>query len=212
MKDFTLTKEHIATILEDNDQSEDWFYALDETLPQYEVDTVLRVTGFLAQTCHESREYTALHENLNYRAETLLKVFPKYFNKSNVNNYAHQREKIANRVYANRMGNGPESSGDGYKYRGRGILQITGKNNYAACSQFIFGNDTLVKQPDLLKEDMNIAIKSACWFWTENNINVYCDSQDLEGMTRAINGGLNGIDDRIERYNFILETLTKQDV
>jgi putative chitinase len=207
MKDFTFTKEKLEQILVDNNQSDDWFLSLDEILPQYEIDTILRVTGFLAQTCHESRNYTALHENLNYKAETLLRVFPKYFNQTTARQYAHKREMIANRVYGNRMGNGPESSGDGYKYRGRGILQITGKKNYTACSQFIFNDDTLVTNPDLIETDMTIAIKSACWFWSVNNINQYCDDQDLEGMTKAINGGLNGIDDRIDRYNSILELL-----
>lgn len=210
MKDFTFTKDKLSQILVDNDQTDDWFFALDEVLPQYEIDTILRVTGFLAQTCHESRNYTVLHENLNYKAETLLRVFPKYFNKTTAQQYAHKREMIANRVYGGRMGNGPEQSGDGYKYRGRGILQITGKNNYSACSDYIFNDNTLVDNPDLIETDMNIAIKSACWFWSDNNINQYCDTQDLEGMTRAINGGLNGIDDRIERYNSILDILQQQ--
>lgn len=207
MRDFTFTKEKLSQILTGNEQSDDWFFALDEVLPQYEIDTILRVTGFLAQTCHESRNYTALHENLNYKAETLLRVFPKYFNKTTAQQYAHKREMIANRVYGNRMGNGPENSGDGYKYRGRGILQITGKNNYSECSQFIFNDETLIVNPDLIETDMNIAIKSACWYWSINNINQYCDEQDLEGMTKAINGGLNGIDDRIEKYNSTLEIL-----
>jgi putative chitinase len=205
MYDFPFTQKQIVAILADNQQAHDWYYALHENLEKYEINSILRVAGYVAQTCHESNNYNVLHENLNYRAESLLKVFPKYFNAATVQGYARQPEKIANRVYGGRMGNGPESSGDGYKYRGRGILQVTGKNNYRDCSMFIYGDERLLDTPELLESDMNDAVASACWYWTKNNLNIYCDNQDMKELTRRINGGYIGLDDRVLRYNAALE-------
>ena len=128
---FNFTVEKLAKFLPNNPYVEHWHEALCKVLPDYEINTVPRVAAFLAQTAHESGGYTALHENLNYRAETLCKIWPKYFPNMDVaNQYAHNQEAIANRAYANRMGNGSEESGDGFKYCGRGLIQLTGKSNY----------------------------------------------------------------------------------
>lgn len=130
-----LTLDQLKQLLPKNPYVEQWFQALSQLLPEYEIDTPQRIAAFIAQCAHESAGFTALKENLNYRASTLRKVFPKYFPDDAIaNRYAslpNKQEAIANRVYANRMGNGPEESGDGYRYCGRGLIQLTGKQNYS---------------------------------------------------------------------------------
>ena len=176
---------------------------LDNLLPTVGIDTKNRVAGFIAQCAHESGGFTIFSENLNYSAKGLMSVFKKYFpSESLANEYARKPEKIANKVYANRMGNGPESSGDGWKYRGRGIIQLSGKANYEAFSKYS-GID-VVNNPDLLATDISVAIKSAIWFWNKNKLNSYCDKGDFIGLTKRINGGLNGLKDRQDKLQKLM--------
>lgn len=173
---------------------EEYIDALNTVLPENGIDTPLRVAHFLAQVIHESGHFKTNVENLNYSASVLQSVFKKYFpNETIANEYARKPEKIANRVYANRMGNGDEASGDGWKYRGRGLIQLTGKNNYTACKTDM--KIDIVKNPDLLLVP-EYALKSACWFWNKNNLNQYADKDDIITITKRINGGTNGLDDR----------------
>lgn len=157
---------------------------------------------FLAQCGHESQGFTRLEENLNYSAKSLYNVFRKYFPTMGIaEEYARRPEKIANLVYGSRMGNGSAETGDGWKYRGRGILQITGKYNYRQLEY-----DTklpVVDNPDLLLEVKN-AVESAFWYWDKNNLVNY---SDIEIVTKKINGGLNGLDDRKKLYSEILGAL-----
>lgn len=184
-----------------------WYEGLSEALPQYNINTVARVAAFVAQCAHESGGFTALEENLNYSADSLKKVWPKHFNDSNAQQYNRNPQAIANRAYRERMGNGSEESGDGWKYRGRGLIQLTGKSNYAACSQFLFQDDTLVNDPDLLL-DPYYATHSACWFWSRNDLNPLADTGEIKAMTKKINGGFIGLDDRIKHYNHAVEVLS----
>jgi putative chitinase len=148
-----------------------------------------------------------LQENLNYSAEGLTKIFHKYFpTLESAQPYARRPEMIANKVYANRKGNSTEESGEGYRYRGRGPIQLTGKSNYTECSDFLFQDDTLIKDPDMLL-DPEYALHSACWFWWKNALNNYADSADLVTMTKRINGGTIGLDDRIKHYNEAIHLL-----
>jgi putative chitinase len=179
---------------------------LNEHLPTYSVNTPKRIAAFLSQCAHESMDFTHLHENLNYGAKGLLATFPKYFDANLANQYARIPEKIANRVYANRMGNGDEASGDGYKFRGRGILQITGKANYHVCSHALYDDDTLIDHPELL-EEVDGAIRSALWYWNTHLLNVPADAGDVLTLTKKINGGTIGLDDRTTRYNNALAIL-----
>lgn len=205
-KDFIFTKEALDSIIRVDDE-ETWYNHLHDILPAYEIDTIARTSAFLAQCIHESGGFSVLEENLNYSKDGLLKVFPKYFKDSaTAEKYARKPEKIANRVYANRMTNGPEESGDGWMFRGRGIIQITGRENYTLCSQFMFSDDTLVKSPDLLL-DPYYAIHSACWFWQKNNLNEMADRQDIVTISKRVNGGTLGLNERIHLYNDIVETL-----
>jgi len=199
-----ITQQQLAQILPGNPYIEHWCDALNKILPDYDITTPQRIAAFLAQCAHESGGFTALHENLNYRPETLCKVWPHYFNNSNANDYAHQPEKIANRAYAGRMGNGNEASGDGWNYCGRGLIQLTGKNNYQAFADSI---QTDIGQIPAYLQTFEGAIQSACWFWENNNLNACADAGDIVRMTKIINGGTLGLDDRTTRYNHALQIL-----
>ena len=203
-----ITQEQLQQIIPNNPYVDHWCEALNNILPDYEIDTPQRVAAFLAQCAHESGGFTALHENLNYRGVTLRKVFPKYFPDDAIaEQYASQpnkQELIANRVYANRMGNGDEHSGDGFRYCGRGLIQLTGKQNYTKFAESI---DTPVEQIPEFLQTFEGAIQSACWFWTTNNLNQSADSGDIETLTRRINGGVIGLDDRKARYAQAVQVL-----
>lgn len=176
---------------------------LDNLLSASGIDTKERVSMFLAQCGHESGGFTRFVENLNYGAKGLRGTFSKYFpDDSTAIAYERKPEKIANKVYANRMGNGPESSGDGWKYRGFGLIQLTFKDNFSA-----FSKDTgidLVTDPEKYRTDLSIIIKTAIWFWNKNKLNSYCDNNDFIGLTKKINGGLNGLEDRTKHYKELM--------
>ena len=196
--DFDFTLEQVETILHRNDAHE-WYDAMVEMLPKYQIDTPKRVAGFIAQTAHESASYKTITENLNYSAKALDAIFGKYFKRAGVDaqEYHRQPRKIANRIYAGRMDNGNTSSGDGWTFRGGGILQLTGRYNYTQ-----FGK-TVGMSPEEATEYVRTpkgAIESACWFWTVNDINKYCDKNDIVGMTKRINGGTIGLADRKKHY------------
>ena len=170
--------------------------ALDAAMRRFEIATPARVAAFCAQLAHESGQLQRWTENLSYRWERLRQVFPKYFpSDAEARPFDRKPERIANRVYANRMGNGPEASGDGWRYRGRGPIQLTGKDNYRACGQGI-GVD-LVDDPDLLVTPEPGCL-AAAWFWARNGLNALADAGDFVTITRRINGGLNGLAERRE--------------
>jgi putative chitinase len=198
-----ITPQQLGACIGNNPYLDQWCDALNKILPDYGIDTPQRVAAFIAQAAHESAGFTALHENLNYRAVTLRKVFSKYFPTDEMAaQYAQQPEKIANRVYANRMGNGDEASGDGWRYCGRGLIQLTGKQNYQKFADSI---ETPVEQVPAFLQTFEGAIQSACWFWKNNNLNQYADSGDILTMTKRINGGTNGLEDRQHHYNQALQ-------
>lgn len=186
---------------------EEWFDAF-ETLPDFEVNTTLRISHFLAQVSHESNDFKAMKENMNYSSEGLRRVFSKYFTPEQAIVYARRPEAIANRVYANRMGNGDERSGDGWKYRGGGPLQLTGKNNYRECSIDLFGDEILLEHPQLLHRPL-YGMLSALWFWDKNKLNVLADGNNIETLTRKINGGLNGLEDRKLRFGRFYQIINR---
>jgi putative chitinase len=180
--------------------------ALEATLPKYDITSKERIAMFLAQYGHETGGFTKLEENLNYTsAERLLAVFPKYFKTiDNAKKYAGKPEAIANLVYANRMGNGAPETGHGYKYRGRAYCHLTGLSNYKACSEAI-GID-LVGQPNLACNHATGAIVGA-WFWSTNKLNDFADKKDVEGATKKINGGKNGLEERKALFNRCMASL-----
>jgi putative chitinase len=202
---FDFTQEKLAQILPGNPYIDHWHEALCKILPDYDINTPERVAAFMAQTAHESGGYKALKENLNYRAATLRKVFPKYFPTDEIAEaYAGKQEMIANRVYGGRMGNGPEESGDGFRYCGRGLIQLTGKQNYTKFAESI---ETPVEELPEFLATFEGAIQSACWFWETNNLNQYADNNDILTMTKRINGGTIGLEDRTNHYHHAIQVL-----
>ena len=202
---FEFTKEQLGEIIKGNPYVEQWYDALYAILPDYGINTPERVAAFIAQCAHESGGFRALKENLNYRAASLRKVFPKYFPDDAIAaRYANNQEAIANRVYANRMGNGDEASGDGFRYCGRGLIQLTGKENY---SWFAASLEMPVEDVPEYLATFEGAVQSACWFWESNNLNKWADSKDIKELTRRINGGYIGLEDRIKHYNHALHVL-----
>ena len=200
-----LTKEQLKKVLPKNPYVDHWYRALSQLFPDYEINTPDRIAAFLAQCTHESGDFLWLAENLNYKAESLMKTFGKYFpNMEIAQQYAKQPQKIANRVYANRMGNGPEESGDGWKYCGRGLIQVTGKENY---TWFAASLEITPEEASEYMQTFEGAAQSACWFWETNKLNQYADSRDFVTMTKKINGGTIGMDDRIARYERIMKII-----
>jgi putative chitinase len=203
-----LSKEQLKQLLPKNPYLDHWYDALSKLLPDYEINTPQRIAAFIAQCAHESGGFTALKENLNYKAPTLRKIFPKYFpTDALANEYAskpNKQEAIANKVYANRMGNGDEASGDGYKYCGRGLIQLTGKDNY---SWFAASLQISVEDAAEYLQTFEGAAQSACWFWETNNLNQWADKGDIVTLTKRINGGTIGLEDRIKHYEHALHVL-----
>lgn len=206
--DFEFTQQKLAEMVPGNPYIDHWFEAIEQILPDYEINTRARVAMFIAQCAHESGGFRAIKENLNYRAVSLRKLFPKYFpDDATAQRYAslpNKQEAIANRIYANRMGNGDEASGDGYRYCGRGLIQLTGKNNYTLFAGSI--GVPVEELPEYLST-FEGAVQSACWFWETNNLNRWADTGDVLTCTKRINGGTIGLEDRIKHYNHALHVL-----
>lgn len=182
-----------------------WHLPLNDAMAEYGITTPARQAAFLAQVAHESARLGVLEENLNYSAEGLVKVFPRHFPALKAAAlYARRPEKIASKVYANRLGNGDEESGEGWLYRGRGLIQITGADNYRACGTAL-GLD-LIASPEKLTIPRPAAF-SAAWFWSSRNLNALADHGDFTAITKAINGGTNGLQDRLALFGTAKEAL-----
>ena len=205
---FNFTKEQLAEMIPGNQYVSHWYEACAAILPEYEINTPQRVAAFVAQCAHESGNFRVLKENLNYKAPSLRKIFPKYFPTDELaNQYANmpnKQEAIANRIYASRMGNGDEASGDGFRYCGRGLIQLTGKENY---SWFAASLEMPVEDLPEYLGTFEGALQSACWFWESNNLNQWADKGDILTLTKRINGGTIGLEDRIKHYNHALHVL-----
>jgi putative chitinase len=172
-----------------------------DTAAKFGITNVLRLAHFLAQCGHESGGFKAVKENLNYSADGLKKIFPKYFPNNLSESYARQPEKIANRVYSSRMGNGDEASGEGYKFCGRGYIQLTGKDNYSKFDKMV--DDNILENPDLVATKYPLA--SAAFFFNSNGLWSICDKgadvATVTAVTKRVNGGTIGLDDRIKHFN-----------
>jgi putative chitinase len=203
-----ITQEQLKELLPKNPYVEHWHQALEQLFPEYEINTPKRMAAFIAQCSHESAGFTALVENLNYRWQSLRKVFPKYFpNDAIAQEYAskpNKQEAIANRIYASRMGNGDEASGDGFRYRGRGLIQLTGKHNY---TWFAASLEITPEEATEYLMTFEGAAQSGCWFWETNKLNQWADAGDIVTLTKRINGGTIGLDDRIKHYEHALHVL-----
>jgi len=193
-----VTQQQLLQILPNaGDQAGVFVPVLNTAMNDYQIVTTQRVAAFLAQAGHESGQLRSVVENLNYGAQALVATWPSRFTPDLAAQVARQPEQIANIVYASRMGNGDASSGDGWNYRGRGLIQITGRSNYLQCSLGLFGDERLLQQPELL-EQPQWAAESAAWFWEQQGLNALADADQFNSITRKINGGLNGLEDRLQ--------------
>jgi putative chitinase len=200
-----ITIDQLKKICPNNKQPEELLVVLNKVLPKYEINTKERIACFLSQCGHESAQFNTLKENLNYSAQGLRNTWPKRFPSMDIANiYARNPVKIANKVYCDRMGNGSEESGDGYKFRGRGCIQLTGKGNY---TKFAHSIGKSVDETVNYCETLEGALESGCFFWKTNNINRFADAKDFTGLTKAINGGLNGLEDRKHNYDIAIQVL-----
>lgn len=190
-----LTAALLRTIMPKAD-GDTWAAALTPAMAEFSIDTAARAAAFLGQLAHESIELTHTEENLSYSSRRLLEVWPKRFTAVTAEMYARQPEKLANYVYADRNGNGDAASGDGWRYRGRGPIQLTGRRNYAAAGKGI--SLALEAQPDLVK-DPTVGARTAAWYWHDHGLNAVADTGNIAAITRAINGGVHGLHER-ERY------------
>ena len=192
------TKDQVKALIPTNKQADAWAEAVVSIMPTYGIDTPERAAAFLAQCIHESAQFTLLKENFNYGAPGLRTTFSKYFpNDAIANEYARKPEKIANKVYANRMGNGDEASGDGFRYIGRGIIQLTGKDNQSKFAAAV--GKKLEEMAEYLVTPEG-AIHSACWFWKVNKLNDLADKKDIVTISKRVNGGTIGLEERKTHY------------
>lgn len=200
-----LTLDQLQQMVKGLTHAEHWHEALDQLLDNYGINTPQRVAHFVAQCAHESGNFRFIRENLNYSAAGLQGTFRKYFATLELaQQYARQPERIANRVYASRMGNGDEESGDGWRYCGRGLIQLTGKDNYT----FFAGSLGIpVEEAAEYLATFEGAAQSACFFWEQNNLNRFADANNIRSLTRAINGGQIGLEDRIKHTAHALHVL-----
>ena len=208
--DFDFTEDQLAEIIPGNKQVAEWYAALYEILPMYEITTERRVAHFLSQCAHESANFKRLEENLNYSAKALRAVFGRYFGdapKRDADEYHRQPEMIANYVYMDefrkyKMGN--IYDGDGWLFRGRGLKQLTGRDNYTKFGESI---GMTAEEAAEYVQSFNGAIQSACWFWDTNNLNDIADGDNVKLMTKKINGGSIGLEDRQRRYVVAMNVL-----
>jgi putative chitinase len=196
-----ITLEQFKQMIPSNKDAASWYSIAIPLFEKYNLNTVNRIAGFMAQTSHESNDFNVLQENLNYSATRLLQVFPSYFTKETAASSAKKPEIIANIVYndANRKNKiGNTQPGDGYRFRGRGIIQLTGRWNYDKFGKSI--GKTAEEAASYLETKQG-ALESALWYWNINNINKFADSDDINGMSKAVNGGDVGLAERVTKYN-----------
>lgn len=208
-----ITKEQLSELIPGNTEVDAWYDALVDVLPKYDISTERRIAHFISQCAHESNNFRSLEENLNYSEKSLKAVFGRYFGaapKRDAKEYARKPEKIANYVYQDefrsargKMGN--VNPGDGWLFRGRGLKQLTGRNNYTGFGKSI---GMSAEQAAAYVATPKGAVESACWFWNTNNLNAIADTDDVVKMTKKINGGDIGLADRQARYNRAIEVLT----
>ena len=207
-----ITVDQLGAMIPTNNEVEEWCEELNKALPKYDIDTPQRIAGFISQCAHESRDFTATEENLNYSQGALERVFGRYFGagKRNAAEYARNPEKIANYVYMDEFRSargalGNTQAGDGWRFRGGGLKQLTGRNNYEG---FAKDYDMSAEEAADWVRTKEGALASALWFWNKNNLNTIADTGDVVALTKRINGGDIGLADRKQRYGVAMQALT----
>jgi putative chitinase len=200
-----MNTQQFQAIVGPNPYAEHWVEALNKCFDDYEINTPLRQAAFMGECCVESAKFTAIQENLNYRAASLHAQWKSHFPTMEIaQQYEHQPEKIANKAYENRMGNGPESSGDGWRFRGKGLIQLTGRDNYQAFADSL---QIGVDEAASYLETFEGAVQSACFFWESHNLNALADKGNIDQISKIINGGTLGIEERRHFYQVALQAL-----
>jgi putative chitinase len=200
-----MTLEQFTAIIGNNSNAQQWVDALNKIWPDYDITTPKRQAAFMGECCVESANFTAIQENLNYRAEVLVKQWPSHFQSLDIaKKYEHQPEKIANRAYGGRMGNGPEESGDGWKFCGRGLIQLTGRDGYQGFADSV---EMSIDDVPAYLATFEGAVQSACYFWETNNLNSIADTGDIDHVSKIINGGTLGLEERRQHYQKALQVL-----
>ena len=204
-----ITVDQFSELFPEADSPEEWVMALEASLPDYEIDTPERVAAFISQCAVETGGWRWFEENMNYSAQRMMQVWPRIFNKALAQKCHRNPEMVANYAYANRMGNGGPETGDGWRFRGRGPIHLTGRNNYTAFAEDEFEEPGFIlDNPDMVALEKDIAIKSALWFWDKNGLNDLADSKQITKLSRRVNGGDNGLQERIRLFNVIYGMLT----
>jgi len=200
-----LNVNQLSAIIGHNPNIQSWLDALNKILPDYEITTAERIAAFLAETAYESTNFTETQENLNYSSAGLLRTFPTHFSScADADNYANKPEAIANRVYANRFGNGNESSGDGWKFSGKGLIQLTFKENYQSFADSI---EMTLDDTATYLQSFEGCVQVAANFWETKNLNTLADAKNIDAISIAINGGTIGLEERRANYNIVLGAL-----
>ena len=197
--------QQFQAIVGNNPYAEHWVEALEKCWPDYDITTPLRQAAFMGECCVESAKFTAIQENLNYRAASLNAQWKSHFPTLEIaQQYEHKPEQIANKAYENRMGNGPEESGDGWKFRGKGLIQLTGRTNYQGFADSISMN---IDDAAAYLETFEGCVQSACYFWESHNLNALADQGNIDQISKIINGGTLGIEERRHFYQVALQAL-----
>jgi putative chitinase len=197
--------QQFQAIVGNNPYAEHWIEALNKCFDEYEINTPLRQAAFMGECCVESAKFTAIQENLNYRASSLNAQWKSHFPTMEIaQQYEHKPEMIANRAYANRMGNGPEESGDGWRFRGKGLIQLTGRDNYQGFADSV---GMSIDDAAAYLETFEGCVQSACYFWESHNLNALADQGDIDKISHIINGGTLGIEERRHFYQIALHAL-----
>lgn len=203
-----LTLEQFQSAFPNATDAEEWCAALETTLPEYDITTAERIAAFVSQCGVETGGWRWFEENMNYSAQRMMQVWPRIFNADLAQRCHRKPEMVANYAYGNRMGNGGPETGDGWKFRGRGPIHLTGRKNYTAFATDTFDNpDEILDNPDLVAHDKEVALKSALWFWDINDLNALADTKQITKLSRRVNGGDNGLQERIALFNKLYSLL-----
>ena len=203
-----ITPEQSQQLFPDAPEAEEWCSWLEQLLPEYGIDTPERISAFLSQCAVETAGWRKFEENMNYSADRMMQVWPRIFDRELALQCHRNPEMVANHAYANRMGNGSPESGDGWKYRGRGPIHLTGRRNYTMFAEQTLDDPLLViETPDLVAHDKEIALLSALWFWEINNLNDLADTKQITKLSRKVNGGDHGLPQRIALFNSTMDLI-----
>jgi putative chitinase len=207
-----ITLQQFSSVFPNAVDADQWVAAFQDNFDDYQINTPERIAAFISQCGVETGGWRFFEENLNYSAQRMQQVWPKIFTPELAQKCDHNPELVANYAYANRIGNGGPETGDGWRFRGRGPIHLTGRSNYTKFATDTFDSpDQILDNPDLVADDKDVSLKSALWFWTVNNLNDLADGKQITQLSRRVNGGDNGLQQRIDLFNKIYTIVHNED-